>query len=88
MKYWPSAQYVQATVNVPIARVNVGGTQRLLAAAASANAGFCLISSMSAYAGTRQLYGRAKLACERDVLGRGSDRDGALRWHIIRLCAG
>ena len=53
-----------------IARVNVGGTQRLLAAAASANAGFCLISSMSAYAGTRQLYGRAKLACERDVLGR------------------
>ena len=52
-----------------IARVNVGGTQRLLAAAASSGVRFCLISSMSAYAGTRQLYGRAKLASERDVLG-------------------
>lgn len=53
-----------------IARVNVGGTQRLLASAESAGARFCLISSMSAYVGTRQLYGRAKLASERDVLAR------------------
>ena len=51
-----------------IARVNVQGTRQLVAAAASTGARFCLISSMSAYAGTRQLYGRAKLASERDVL--------------------
>ncbi|MBV9818803.1 MAG: NAD-dependent epimerase/dehydratase family protein [Solirubrobacterales bacterium] len=53
-----------------IARVNVAGTQRLLALAASCDARFCFISSMSAYAGTRQLYGRAKLASEREVLLR------------------
>jgi len=53
-----------------IARVNVGGTQQLLAMAASSGVRFCFISSMSAFAGTRQLYGRAKLASERDVLSR------------------
>jgi len=53
-----------------IARVNVGGTRQLVAAAANSGARFCFLSSMSAYAGTRQLYGRAKLASELDVLSQ------------------
>jgi nucleoside-diphosphate-sugar epimerase len=53
--------------------VNVQGTRRLLEAASDVGARVCLISSMSAYVGTRQLYGRAKLACEREVLSAGGD---------------
>lgn len=54
-----------------IARVNVEGTHRLVQATAAAGARFVLISSMSAYPGTRQIYGRAKLAAERAVLAAG-----------------
>jgi nucleoside-diphosphate-sugar epimerase len=61
---------MSVTKAADIARVNVLGTQRLVAAAASSGVRFCFISSMSAYAGTRQVYGRAKLASERDVLSR------------------
>jgi nucleoside-diphosphate-sugar epimerase len=44
---------------------NVGGTERLLTAATSAGvARTIVVSSMSAYQGTRQLYGRAKLDIE------------------------
>lgn len=50
-----------------IREVNVGGTRRLVAAASAAGARFCLISSMSAYPGTIQIYGRAKLASESEV---------------------
>ena len=55
------------TVTTPreIYRVNVGGTERLLTAAAEAGVRrTLLVSSMSAYEGTGQVYGRAKLACE------------------------
>jgi nucleoside-diphosphate-sugar epimerase len=48
-----------------IDRVNVEGTRRLWVAAAAAGVKrIVLISSMSAYWGTDQVYGRAKLACE------------------------
>jgi nucleoside-diphosphate-sugar epimerase len=53
-------------------RVNVEGTRRLLAAAAEAAVPRLLVlSSMSAYEGTRQLYGRSKLEIERIALERG-----------------
>jgi nucleoside-diphosphate-sugar epimerase len=52
-------------------RVNVEGTHRLVQATAAAGARFVLISSMSAYPGTRQIYGQAKLAAERAVLDTG-----------------
>ncbi len=52
--------------------VNVLGTQRLLAAARAAGVRRTIfISSMSAYRGTRQLYGRAKLAGEAMALSQG-----------------
>lgn len=54
-----------------IARVNVDGTRRLVQVTAAAGARFVVISSMSAYPGTRQIYGRAKLAAEQAVLDAG-----------------
>ncbi len=48
-----------------IERLNVGGTKRLFEAAKAAGVGrIILISSMSAYWGTDQVYGGAKLSCE------------------------
>jgi nucleoside-diphosphate-sugar epimerase len=48
-----------------IRRVNLLGTERLFHAARDAGVGsLILISSMSAYDGTTQVYGRTKLACE------------------------
>lgn len=47
---------------------NVEGTRRLFQAAADAGVPRMIhTSSMSAYDGTEQIYGRAKLECERDV---------------------
>jgi nucleoside-diphosphate-sugar epimerase len=61
--------------------VNVRGTERLLAAAAEAGVDdVLLVSSMSAYAGTQQLYGRAKLACEQLIADRGGS---ALRLGLV-----
>jgi nucleoside-diphosphate-sugar epimerase len=55
-----------------IERVNVFGTLRVLDAASAAGVPrVILLSSMSAYEGTRQIYGRAKLACEAAVLEFG-----------------
>ncbi len=54
-------------------RVNVEGTRRLVQATAAAGARFVLVSSMSAYPGTRQIYGQAKLAQERAVLDAGGN---------------
>jgi nucleoside-diphosphate-sugar epimerase len=52
--------------------VNVAGSVRLLDAAAKAGVGRILaISSMSAYEGTGQIYGQAKLAVERATLDAG-----------------
>jgi nucleoside-diphosphate-sugar epimerase len=51
---------------------NVFGTERLLDAAVAAGVGrTVVVSSMSAYPGTRQLYGRAKLETELAAFGRG-----------------
>ncbi len=50
-----------------IERVNVIGTERLLKAAGAGVERIVFISSMSAYEGTEQLYGRAKLSCEAAV---------------------
>jgi nucleoside-diphosphate-sugar epimerase len=52
--------------------VNVAGSQHLLRNAAAAGVRrIIFISSMSAYEGTRQLYGQAKLACERTAISLG-----------------
>jgi len=52
---------------------NVFGTRLLLDAAVAAGVRRTIvISSMSAYPGTRQLYGRAKLAAEMDARSRGA----------------
>ena len=53
-------------------RVNVQGTSALLGAARTAGVERLLVlSTMSAYEGTRQLYGQAKLAIERETLAQG-----------------
>jgi len=52
-----------------IERINLGGTEKLLNAAGSVPV--VLISSMSAYTGTQQIYGKTKLACEALVTERG-----------------
>jgi nucleoside-diphosphate-sugar epimerase len=53
-------------------RINVTGTAELLAAAKTHGVERLLVlSSMSAYPGTRQLYGRAKLAVEESTLAHG-----------------
>lgn len=60
------------TSQADIWAVNVAGTRRLLqAAAASGVRRTILVSSMSAYPGTDQLYGRAKLDTERTALDLG-----------------
>src|SRR5579859_4517351 len=60
------------TSEADIWAVNVVGTRRLLdAAAASGVRRTILVSSMSAYPGTDQLYGRAKLDTERTALDLG-----------------
>lgn len=52
--------------------VNVHGSARLLEAAEAAGVGrVVVISSMSAYAGTAQIYGQAKLAIERVTVEKG-----------------
>ena len=60
------AAYDFSVVNrTDIWATNVEGTRRLLAAATGARVGRTIVlSSMSAYPGTRQLYGQAKLAIE------------------------
>jgi nucleoside-diphosphate-sugar epimerase len=50
-----------------IERINLRGTEKLLRAVGDVPV--VLISSMSAYAGTQQIYGRIKLACE-DLVAR------------------
>jgi nucleoside-diphosphate-sugar epimerase len=54
-------------------RVNVEGTRRLLEASVAAGARFILISSVSAFEGTRQMYGNSKLAAERITLDAGGN---------------
>ncbi len=56
-----------------VVRVNIEGTRRLLDAAVAERARFILISSVSAFEGTRQMYGNAKLASERLTLEAGGN---------------
>jgi nucleoside-diphosphate-sugar epimerase len=56
-----------------VLRVNVEGTRRLLDASVASGARFILVSSVSAYAGTRQMYGNAKLATEQLTLSVGGN---------------
>lgn len=53
-----------------IQRINISGTLRLLDVAAQADMPTVYVSSMSAYPGTKQLYGRVKLICEAATLER------------------
>ena len=56
-----------------IRTVNVGGTEKLLAAAQAAGVGrIIVISSISAYEGCRSLYGRAKLEIEASAQRHGA----------------
>jgi nucleoside-diphosphate-sugar epimerase len=61
------------TAESQVYEINVQGTQQLARASAAAGARFILISSMSAYEGTRQIYGRAKLSSEAAVRGIGGN---------------
>lgn len=56
-----------------IVRINIEGTRLLAEATAAVGARFILLSSVSAYEGTRQMYGRAKLACEQVTLASGGN---------------
>ncbi|MGA9491846.1 MAG: NAD(P)-dependent oxidoreductase [Mycobacterium sp.] len=52
-----------------IEHINLGGTEKLIRAVGDVPV--VLISSMSAYSGTQQIYGRTKLACEGLVTAHG-----------------
>jgi nucleoside-diphosphate-sugar epimerase len=60
---------LRARDRAEIERINLGGTDKLLRAVGDVPV--VLISSMSAYAGTQQIYGRTKLACEDLVAAHG-----------------
>jgi nucleoside-diphosphate-sugar epimerase len=60
---------LRARDHAEIERINLGGTEKLLRAVGDVPV--VLISSMSAYSGTHQIYGRTKLACEDLVAGQG-----------------
>ena len=60
---------LRARDRAEIERINLGGTEKLLHAVGDVP--FVLISSLSAYAGTQQIYGGVKLACEDLVAARG-----------------
>jgi nucleoside-diphosphate-sugar epimerase len=60
---------LRARDRAEIERINLGGTEKLLQAVGDVP--LLLISSLSAYAGTQQIYGRVKLACEDLVTARG-----------------
>jgi nucleoside-diphosphate-sugar epimerase len=68
-----AAYDMAATKREDIWRINVDGTRRLLEVARDAQVErVVVISSMSAYEGTTQLYGRAKLAIEAAALEMGA----------------
>jgi nucleoside-diphosphate-sugar epimerase len=67
-----AAYDLRAVKSDPVWATNVVGTQLLVDAAAKAGvARMVLVSSMSAFDGTRQTYGQAKLACEAAFLANG-----------------
>jgi nucleoside-diphosphate-sugar epimerase len=60
---------LRARDRAEIERINLGGTDQLIRAIGDIP--IVLISSMSAYAGTQQIYGQTKLACEDLVAAHG-----------------
>jgi nucleoside-diphosphate-sugar epimerase len=67
-----AAYDLSVTRRADIWRINVGGTRRLLTAAHDAGVRrIIVLSSMSAFEGTSQLYGRAKLEIEEITSGFG-----------------
>jgi nucleoside-diphosphate-sugar epimerase len=60
---------LRARDRAEIERINLGGTEKLVQAVGDVP--IVLISSMSAYSGTQQIYGRTKLACEDIVAAHG-----------------
>jgi nucleoside-diphosphate-sugar epimerase len=67
-----AAYDLSVTSRADIWRINVEGTRNLLREAGRANVRRILVlSSMSAYEGTAQLYGQAKLAIEEDTIAAG-----------------
>jgi nucleoside-diphosphate-sugar epimerase len=82
-----------------IAAINVSGSQKLLASAREAGVGCVVfISSISAFAGCRSFYGKAKLAIEAYARSNGayvirpglvySDNPGAMFGHLLRRVRG
>jgi nucleoside-diphosphate-sugar epimerase len=63
------AYELRARDHAEIERINLGGTEKLVHAVGDVP--IVLISSMSAYSGTQQIYGRTKLACEELVAANG-----------------
>lgn len=66
-----AAYDLRLTTADEIWRVNVEGSRRLLRAAARSGARLLVLSSMSAFDGTTQLYGRAKLDIEATTIALG-----------------
>ncbi len=60
---------LRARDQAEIERINLGGTEKLVHAVGDVP--IVLISSMSAYTGSQQIYGRTKLACEDIVAAHG-----------------
>ena len=82
-----------------IAAINVAGSQIILAAAREAGVGCVVfISSISAFAGCRSFYGKAKMAIESFAQSNGahvirpglvySDNPGAMFGHLLRQVRG
>ena len=72
---------LSVTRRAEIWRINVGGTAALLELAKRAGVRRVIfVSSMSAYEGTTQLYGRAKLECEGMAAGLGQ---GVVRLGLV-----
>jgi nucleoside-diphosphate-sugar epimerase len=60
---------LRARDRAEIERTNLGGTEKLIHAVGDVP--IVLISSMSAYSGTQQIYGQTKIACEELVAAHG-----------------
>ena len=83
-----AAYDLSLTSPADIWRVNVEGTRRLLEAAKEAAVGRIIVfSSMSAFAGTSQLYGRAKLDIEAMTINVGAVRFGQA-WYTASEAGG
>ncbi|OBI48198.1 NAD(P)-dependent oxidoreductase [Mycobacterium sp. E787] len=72
---------LRARDRAEIERINLRGTEKLITAVGDVPIVF--ISSMSAYSGTRQIYGMTKLACEDLVAAHGGT---SLRLGLVHGC--